>query len=128
MKKFLYVCLALLACGGLFLYAKLAHPSMEPYTNLQAQSPTRADVVRAKFLGTSTIVFTDGTTTLMTDGYLTRPSLWSVARDPDEPEPTQDPRHPPRMARAAKNARVRMSASHGGGHKNRWQRRRALLI
>ncbi|MFF3460163.1 MBL fold metallo-hydrolase [Streptomyces sp. NPDC002730] len=54
----------------------LAHPSMQrylPYMEKPAAAPVGA--VTARFLGTSSLLLQDGTTTVLSDGFVTRPSI-----------------------------------------------------
>lgn len=58
----------------------LSRPSMEPYASwAQPAGEARSGVVRTTFLGTSSVLVRDGRTTLLVDGFFTRPSLLRVA-------------------------------------------------
>jgi L-ascorbate metabolism protein UlaG (beta-lactamase superfamily) len=46
-------------------------------------------MIRVTFLGVSTLLFDDGATTLLTDGYFSRPPLWRVALRPLRPDPVR---------------------------------------
>lgn len=51
--------------------AALPHPA-------RLQSPTPAGTVTVRFLGTSSILIQDGRTTILADGFVTRPNGWRV--------------------------------------------------
>lgn len=53
----------------------LRRPSLKRYRNSQLSASSRPQPVTVRFLGVSTIVFDDGTTAIMTDGFLSRPPL-----------------------------------------------------
>jgi len=68
--------LLLLGGGGALAYL-LSHPSLAAYRGLEL--PARPGTgVRVTFLGTATLLFDDGETAFMTDGYFSRPSVWRV--------------------------------------------------
>ena len=84
--------LALLALVAGWLLARLSdHPSLDPYASLwlASQPGTAAGPrVNVTFLGVATLLISDGETSLMTDGFFTRPPKTSVflgriAPDPD---------------------------------------------
>lgn len=66
----------------------VARPSLDHYRRNQPPAADRAaDELLATFMGTSTILFDDGRTAIMTDGFFSRPSLWKLATrrlEPDE--------------------------------------------
>jgi L-ascorbate metabolism protein UlaG (beta-lactamase superfamily) len=70
----LFVALALIV--ALVAYRKLKHPSFEPYRRLEVTSTAAPGAsLRVMFLGVTTILFNDGETAVMTDGFFSRPSL-----------------------------------------------------
>lgn len=65
--------LLLALCGaGVWIYWGLTHQPDVPYAALAPQ-PARSNV-RVTFLGVSTLLFDDGETQIMTDGFFSRPS------------------------------------------------------
>jgi L-ascorbate metabolism protein UlaG (beta-lactamase superfamily) len=46
-------------------------------------------MIRVTFLGVATLLFDDGETALLTDGYFSRPPLWRVALRPLHPDPVR---------------------------------------
>lgn len=92
MRRLLLAVLVLLALGGGWLLHRLNdRPSLDPYASLWLASQADAAPgprVTASFLGVSTLLLSDGETSLMTDGFFTRPPKTSVffgriAPDPD---------------------------------------------
>jgi L-ascorbate metabolism protein UlaG (beta-lactamase superfamily) len=80
---------ALLA-GGVVGVNQLSHPSLTPFRDLTTQSTSLpGSALRATFLGTATILFRDGSSQIMTDGFLSRPprsKVFSQKLEPDIPE------------------------------------------
>lgn len=79
-----------IAIAAIVLYGMLSSPSLEPYLALQATTGTPGPSrVNARFMGTTTILFDDGKTKIMSDGFFSRPSIWRLGndhlRDPDAP-------------------------------------------
>lgn len=69
--------LAALIAGVVFIQLN-NHPSLEPYAayfEVPKPDSEASGQVTATFLGTSSLVISDGETSLMTDGFITRPSL-----------------------------------------------------
>ena len=67
-----------------FVYVRYLRPSgdvaqFRAYYVSQSDALPRNGAVKVTFLGTSTLLIDDGETQLMTDGFLSRPSLWTVA-------------------------------------------------
>lgn len=89
LRRLLYglVLLALLAAGGLAA-ALQVRPSLAPWTKLVlAPAPPAAPGLRVAWAGVSTLAITDGETTILTDGFFTRPALFRTAAGliaPDE--------------------------------------------
>jgi L-ascorbate metabolism protein UlaG (beta-lactamase superfamily) len=79
--------LALLVAAGVLAYL-LSHPSLGAYARLELRSPPGAGV-RATFLGTATLLFDDGETAFMTDGFFSRPSVWRVLFADVAPDPAR---------------------------------------
>lgn len=83
---------AALAPLGLLLLAACAGPrgplaDYERYVYREEQPVARSGQLTATFLGTSTVLFTDGETAILTDGFFTRPSTGKmlfgrIASDP----------------------------------------------
>ncbi|WP_370262631.1 MBL fold metallo-hydrolase [Limnobacter sp.] len=69
-----------MALGGL-LYLANSRPDIQPHTHATLTTASKASV-RSLFLGTSTLVWTDGKTTWLVDGFLSRQPLWNVAFTP----------------------------------------------
>jgi L-ascorbate metabolism protein UlaG (beta-lactamase superfamily) len=96
--------LVLLVLGaGWLLYRLNDRPSLEPYASLwlanAAGSPPGPRVV-VSFLGVTTLLISDGETSLMTDGFFTRPRKTSVLLGRIAPDPD-------RIARSLERAGVR---------------------
>jgi L-ascorbate metabolism protein UlaG (beta-lactamase superfamily) len=92
MRRLLLALLALLLLGaGWLLYRLNDHPSLDPYASLWLESPAEGapgPQVAVTFLGVATLLISDGTTSLMTDGFFSRPAkasvfLGRIAPDPD---------------------------------------------
>jgi hypothetical protein len=93
-------------------------PTLEPFSRyLQRQST--AGPLNARFLGTSSILFQDSETTILSDGFVSRPSRWDVLRPiaPDQNRGDDALRRlgvtPPRLLRASLDGRGRQ------GNRNR---------
>ncbi|MGY4830079.1 MBL fold metallo-hydrolase [Sphaerotilaceae bacterium SBD11-9] len=66
--------LVLLALGVAFVVVQFQrHPSLAPYRALTLPEAAPGDGVRVRFGGVSTLVFDDGETVWMTDGFFSRP-------------------------------------------------------
>jgi len=91
MRRLLLAVLALLVLGAGWLFHRLNdHPSLAPYASLwlASQQPAAAGPrVTVTFLGVSTLLISDGETSLMTDGFFTRPSKASVLLGRIAPDP-----------------------------------------
>jgi L-ascorbate metabolism protein UlaG (beta-lactamase superfamily) len=57
------------------------------YFLLENHKAHSAPHLTAKYLGTSTIVISDGETSIMTDGFFTRPSFWKMLAGKMQPNP-----------------------------------------
>jgi L-ascorbate metabolism protein UlaG (beta-lactamase superfamily) len=91
-RRLLIALLVLLVLAAGWVLLRLNdRPSLEPYARLRlASEPAAAGgpAVTVTFLGVSTLLISDGTTSLMTDGFFTRPAkravfLGRVAPDPE---------------------------------------------
>lgn len=79
-RRTLFVLGLSVLAGLLWLSYQLSHPpSLLPYAahTLVAVDPA-AVPLRATFLGTSTVLIDDGETAVLTDGFFSRPSKWTV--------------------------------------------------
>ncbi len=83
--------LALLALAmasiAFVLLQTLRHPPLEPYRNLVLPAAAKDATLRVRFAGVSTLVFDDGETAWITDGFFSRPGklatlLTRIAPDP----------------------------------------------
>ena len=83
--------LALLLLAGAWLGWRLHdHPSLEPYANLwlaSADEQAPGPHVNVTFFGVASLAISDGETTLMTDGFFTRPPKASVIAGRIAPDP-----------------------------------------
>ena len=77
------VLLAHSACG---LKLPFAHPSLSPFRAYEQRPST--GTVTATFLGTSSVLFSDDKTTLLSDPFVTRPRATAVAAHRIEPDAT----------------------------------------
>jgi L-ascorbate metabolism protein UlaG (beta-lactamase superfamily) len=104
MRRVLLALLVLLALGaGWLLYRLNDRPSLDPYASLWLASPAGAAAgphVTVTFLGVTTLLISDGETSLMTDGFFTRPPKRSVFLGRIVPNPD-------RIARSLERAGVR---------------------
>jgi L-ascorbate metabolism protein UlaG (beta-lactamase superfamily) len=102
MRRFLIALLVLLLLGaGWLLYRLNDRPSLAPYASLWLASPAEAPGPRVtvSFLGVATLLISDGETSLMTDGFFTRPPKRSVFLGRIAPDPE-------RIARSLEKAGV----------------------
>jgi L-ascorbate metabolism protein UlaG (beta-lactamase superfamily) len=81
------VLLVLAAAAGWTFLALRDRPSLEPYASLRlpAAEPA-AGAMRVTFLGVSTLLFDDGETALLTDGFFSRPGLLRTLLGKIEPD------------------------------------------
>jgi L-ascorbate metabolism protein UlaG (beta-lactamase superfamily) len=103
----------IVGASGLVACLPLARrPLVDSYEPLEADgAPAPSSGLRARFLGTSTIVLTDGETTIMTDGFLSRPSLGRLALLPVTPNRVRI-EHALLKARATRVAAIFVAQSH----------------
>jgi L-ascorbate metabolism protein UlaG (beta-lactamase superfamily) len=91
MRTLLLAVLTLLVLGaGWLLYGLNDRPSLEPYASLWLASPADSEPgprVTVTFLGVATLLISDGETSLMTDGFFTRPGKASVFLGRIAPDP-----------------------------------------
>jgi L-ascorbate metabolism protein UlaG (beta-lactamase superfamily) len=73
------ILLTVLALAAAFVVAQAQrHPDLTPYADMTlSQAPTSASI-RVRFAGVSTLLFDDGETAFLTDGFFSRPELTSV--------------------------------------------------
>ena len=69
------IALALLAIVSFLVIQASRRPPIEPYSSLELPAASASSKVRVSFAGVSTLMFDDGETAFMTDGFFTRPSL-----------------------------------------------------
>lgn len=62
------------------------HPSMRPYLAYRQPIADTRDGLTAYFLGTSSVLFTDGETAVLADGFVTRPGVLRVLTGPIAPD------------------------------------------
>lgn len=55
----------------------LTHPNLERFSHLQ-QRPSAGGTIRVRFLGTTSLLFQDGETAILSDGFVTRPGKVQV--------------------------------------------------
>jgi L-ascorbate metabolism protein UlaG (beta-lactamase superfamily) len=80
-----FVLLVLVAAGAL-AWMLGQHPSMAPYADLEWRQPAGNAPVKVTFFGVATLLFDDGETAWMTDGFFSRPSKWQVVAGRVEPD------------------------------------------
>lgn len=73
----LLLTLGLLLAGGLAI--GLRHPSLAPYQALWLPPAKAGAGLKVRFLGVSTLLFDDGETAFMTDGFFSRPGALQTA-------------------------------------------------
>jgi len=67
---------AVLLCATVFVSVQAnRRPQLGPYASLQLPAASTASPVRVSFAGVSTLMFDDGETKFITDGFFTRPGL-----------------------------------------------------
>ena len=86
------VALLFLAALGLawLVHGLTTHPSLEPWARYRlapSPAPVNGSAVTVTFLGVSSLLFDDGRTALLTDGFFTRPVLASVLLGRVVPDP-----------------------------------------
>ena len=92
-KSLIFTGCVLLVLAGLLVYgfAVYTRPPVDPAWQLEAGAPVSARAVSVRFAGTATLLFSDGETTWMTDGWFSRPGplrllLGDIAPDPEAVE------------------------------------------
>lgn len=79
--------LLLVLAGGWAAWKLNDRPVLEPYAGLfLPPSTTGRAELRLRFFGVSTLVFDDGNTAVMTDGFFSRPGKWRVLVGRVEPD------------------------------------------
>lgn len=76
----------LLALTGAYLFS-YPDPPVDPAWAIPAATEIPPDAVTVRFTGTSTLLFDDGETAWMVDGWFTRPSIWALAAGRIAPDP-----------------------------------------
>lgn len=66
-------------CGTSRLRLPLNRPSLEPYRTDLAQPRSTDGAVTVRFLGVTSLAFQDGRTTILSDGFISRPGSFAVA-------------------------------------------------
>ncbi|HEX6704242.1 MAG TPA: MBL fold metallo-hydrolase [Albitalea sp.] len=75
-----------LVCGAVVVQSQ-RHPPLDPYRSLTLPEAPSGAAVRVRFAGTTTLLFEDGETAWMTDGFFSRPSFPAVALGRIAPDP-----------------------------------------
>jgi len=75
---------ALVASAACGLTRPSAHPSLAPFRDYEQRPST--GTVTSTFLGTSSVLFRDGETTVLSDPFVTRPPATAVAASSIEPD------------------------------------------
>lgn len=81
-KKIVLIVFLIIVTGASVVWFKyLALPDIVQYKSyyINDTGAPKDGAVKVTFLGTSTLLLDDGETQLMTDGFLSRPSLWQAA-------------------------------------------------
>lgn len=78
--------LALLLGWAAYMVRTFEDPPVDPEWAVEGTDDIPDDAVTVRYTGTSTLVFSDGKTTWMTDGWFSRPSLVEVLGGPIEPD------------------------------------------
>ena len=69
----------------LFVTAVSYRSSLDKYSQYFVNQKSSKSLYKAVYLGTSSILITDGKTTILTDGFITRPSIYSLLFTKIEP-------------------------------------------
>ena len=69
-----------------YMFRTFEDPPVDPAWAVHGSTNIPEDAVTVRYSGTSTLVFSDGETTWMTDGWFSRPSLVAVLSRPIEPD------------------------------------------
>ncbi|MDH3625142.1 MAG: MBL fold metallo-hydrolase [Myxococcales bacterium] len=75
-----------LLCGGLFLLRTYQAPPVDPAWAVEGAAEIPEGAVTVRYTGTATLVFFDGETTWMTDGWFSRPGPLAVLYGKIEPD------------------------------------------
>lgn len=76
-RVFIAVAIVILLAAAWVVYRLNDHPKLDGYKELMmAASAEEAGKFRVTFLGVSTLLFDDGDTAILTDGFFTRPDKW----------------------------------------------------
>ncbi|MEM9731376.1 MAG: MBL fold metallo-hydrolase, partial [Myxococcota bacterium] len=78
--------LAILLGWAVFMFRTFEDPPVDPAWAVEGTDDIPDGAVSVRYTGTATLVFSDGETTWMTDGWFSRPSLVAVLSAPIEPD------------------------------------------
>jgi L-ascorbate metabolism protein UlaG (beta-lactamase superfamily) len=76
-----------LGIAAFVAYTLADRPNLESYASLLYTEPPRAGGLRVTFLGVATVLVSDGTTHLLTDGFFSRPGLVTTLARRVAPDP-----------------------------------------
>ena len=71
------ICLAAVSTALGWGISQLGHPSLGPFRRLQ-QQPSSTGPIRVHFLGTTSLLFRDDSTAILSDGFVSRPGMFRV--------------------------------------------------
>lgn len=74
----LAIVVVVLLGAGWLTYQVRSHPDLAPYRGLFLDAEPKKDELRVTNLGVSTLLFDDGETAILTDGFFSRPSLAKI--------------------------------------------------
>jgi hypothetical protein len=78
--------LVIAVVGAAFLLTTYGEPPVDPAWQLAPSSEIPPGSVTVRYTGTATLLFTDGETTWMTDGWFTRPPKLALVGGTIEPD------------------------------------------
>lgn len=77
LRRACVVLLGLVLLLAAFVAAQIQrHPALAPYQALNLPAASGGEAVTVRFAGVTTLLFDDGETAWMTDGFFSRPALW----------------------------------------------------
>jgi L-ascorbate metabolism protein UlaG (beta-lactamase superfamily) len=83
-----WVLLALVVLAVAFVAVQIQRrPAIAPYQSLTLPAASGSEVVKVRFAGVATLLFDDGETAWMTDGFFSRPALWPTFTGKIGPNP-----------------------------------------
>lgn len=86
-KRWVVSGLALALAVSVWYLLGYGAPPVDPGWQAPADAHVPEGAVTVRFAGTSTLLFSDGDTRWMTDGWFTRPGLWQIVRGAVAPDP-----------------------------------------